>query len=184
MAPDRDRRGATIGRLSHPRGVAYHDDPAHRFCSGCRRNIRRNRRLGLLLRPHLNNHRRRSGRTFVWLGRRLAHVGAGSPFPEIWGDLLLTNSFVQLDRLANETVLDWNHSEDNSKQFRGDLAEDNVGKIVGHQKVRRLEQKQREALISESWDVVSFWAKVFAFSGLLMAQLAAFMMGRIYRSFQ
>jgi hypothetical protein len=58
------------------------------------------------------------------------------------------------------------------RKVRKDVG-DVVDNIDGRQKVRCLEEKkQREASISENWNVVSFWVKLFAFSGLLMAQVA------------
>jgi hypothetical protein len=77
-------RAPEIGRetweASHLRRKACHDDPAHRVCSGCHRDIRSNRRVGFLLRPRLQNRRHCSGRTFIRLDRRFVHVRAGSRF--------------------------------------------------------------------------------------------------------
>jgi hypothetical protein len=72
--------GATVGRLQHFRRKACHHDPAQRVCSGCHRDIRSNRRVGFLLRPHLQNRRHCSGRPFIRLDRRFVHVRAGSRF--------------------------------------------------------------------------------------------------------
>jgi uncharacterized protein YjbJ (UPF0337 family) len=84
--------------------------------------------------------------------------------------------------------MDWNPIEGNAKQLAGkikerwgDLTDGGGDKIIGHQKVRCVEQKQREASISEIWGVVSFWTKLFAFSWLLMVQVAGLMMGRIFQ---
>ena len=79
--------------------------------------------------------------------------------------------------------MDWNPIEGNSKQIKerwGDFTEGGVDKIIGHQKVRCVQRKQREASLAEIWDVVSFWTKLFAFSWLLMVQVAGLMMGRIF----
>jgi uncharacterized protein YjbJ (UPF0337 family) len=83
--------------------------------------------------------------------------------------------------------MDWNPIEGNAKQLAGkikerwgDLTDGGGDKIIGHQKVRCVEQKQREASISEIWGVVSFWTKLFALSGLLTARFAGLMMGRIF----
>jgi len=82
--------------------------------------------------------------------------------------------------------VDWTPIEGNSKQLQGkikersgDFTDAGVDEIIGHQKVRGVRQEQREASISEIWDVVSFWTKLFAFSGFLIAQFAGLMMGRI-----
>ncbi|QBR72160.1 hypothetical protein CU048_13765 [Beijerinckiaceae bacterium] len=48
----------------------------------------------------------------------------------------------------------------------------------------RLGAEPEDAPISENWDIVRFWMKLFAFSGLLMAQFAGVMMGRILRNFR
>ncbi len=83
--------------------------------------------------------------------------------------------------------MDWNPIERISKQLEGkikerwgDFTEGGVDKIIGHQKVRCVRRKQREASLAEIWDVVSFWTKWFAFSWLLMVQVAGLMMGRIF----
>ena len=58
--------------------------------------------------------------------------------------------------------------EEEGRKDAGDV----VDNIDARQKVRCLEEKKGEASISENWNVVSFWVKLFAFSGLLMAQFA------------
>src|SRR5580704_13145642 len=86
-----------------------------------------------------------------------------------------------------DAAMDWNPIEGNSNQLEGkikerwgDFTEGGVDKIIGHQKVRCVRRKQRVASLAEIWDVVSFWTKLFAFSWLLMVQVAGLMMGRIF----
>jgi hypothetical protein len=79
--------------------------------------------------------------------------------------------------------MDWNPIEGNSKQIKerwGDFTEGGVAKIIDHQKVRCVRRKQKEASLAEIWDVVSFWTKLFAFSWLLIVQVAGLMMVRIF----
>jgi hypothetical protein len=73
------REGRPLGGF-HLTRKAFHDDSAYRVFSGGHRDIRSNRRLGFLLRPHLQNRRHCSGRTFIRLDRRFVRVRAGSRF--------------------------------------------------------------------------------------------------------
>ena len=99
------------------RGVACHDDPARRFCSGCHHDIRSNRRLGILLRPHLKNRRRCSGRTYIRLGRRVIHVRAGFRFSAVWRRLLSTNRFSPLAPRSSR-----NSAPDSDARYLGGVA--------------------------------------------------------------